>query len=56
MERLFHEREKAFPLEDSRFSARGTKQLVVNITAADEVKAKELFNHVLEKDEGITFK
>ena len=34
----------------------GTKQLVVNITAADEVKAKELFNHVLEKDEGITFK
>ena len=34
----------------------GTKQLVVNITAADEAKAKELFNHVLEKDEGITFK
>ena len=34
----------------------GTKQLVVNITAADEAKAMELFNHVLEKDEGITFK
>ena len=34
----------------------GTRSLVVNITAADEVKAKELFNHVLEKDEGITFK
>ena len=34
----------------------GTKQLVVNITAADEMKAKELFNHVLEKDKGVTFK
>ncbi len=34
----------------------GTKQITVNITAQDEVKAKELFNHVLEKDEGITFK
>ena len=34
----------------------GTRSLVVNITAADKVKAMELFNHVLEKDEGITFK
>ena len=34
----------------------GTKQIVVNITAANKEKAKELFNHVLEKDEGVTFK
>ena len=34
----------------------GTKQVVVNITAEDKEKAKELFNHVFEKDEGITFK
>ena len=30
----------------------GTKQVTVNITAANGEKAKELFNHVLEKDEG----
>ncbi len=49
-------RDRSSQAEIEYSKVNGTKQLVVNITAADEVKAKELFNHVLEKDEGITFK